>query len=370
MNPKVFAADIPLYTGLDAADATANPFFAGDSVVRSLNRARLVAAQGVPPEWYGRTAGELLSARALADLAREAAGALHLDPDAPDLLRALDQRFDSPPALAIAREAGRRLGAFLLMLHRGDAISRAARPDWGDAHWAFWATVERVVVGGGLFAGRLGEAAVPAANEWLAGAGCPVAVERSPYGDAVALVGLARHAPPDATRMILFDFGQTAVKRGAAVYREGAVVEFTRFPALPAPDLMVDGDPATSTRAHWAAMRELIVACWRSVVATEAARQTAVGLSIATHLRDGHPFVTDHGPYSRLGILAPHLATFMRDDLAAALGSWRSFALLHDGLAAASTRAGERRTVVLVLGTGIGAGYVPVGTGLREMRFG
>ena len=84
MNPKVFAADIPLYTGLDAADATANPFFAGDSVVRSLNRARLVAAQGVPPEWYGRTAGELLSARALADLAREAAGALHLDPDAPD----------------------------------------------------------------------------------------------------------------------------------------------------------------------------------------------------------------------------------------------------------------------------------------------
>jgi hypothetical protein len=46
-----------------------------------------------------------------------------------------------------------------------------------------------------------------------------------------------------------------------------------------------------------------------------------------------------------------------------------SFALFHDGLAAASVHAGQSRTVVLTLGTAIGAGYPPPDQGLRPMRF-
>ncbi len=58
------------------------------------------------------------------------------------------------------------------------------------------------------------------------------------------------------------------------------------------------------------------------------------------------------------------------DDLRARLGPFRALAVLHDGLAAASTRAGEPRTVVLTLGTAIGAGY-PLGEeGLRPVKLG
>ena len=114
-------------------------------------------------------------------------------------------------------------------------------------------------------------------------------------------------------------------------------------------------------------MRDLVAADWRSLVTTGERSRTAVGLSLATHLRDGHPFVTDHGPYSRLGLLAPHLATFLRDDLAAAVGRFHALALLHDGLAAACAHAGQPATVVLTLGTAIGAGYPPEEEGLRAM---
>ena len=50
------------------------------------------------------------------------------------------------------------------------------------------------------------------------------------------------------------------------------------------------------------------------------------------------------------------------------LGSFRSLALLHDGLAAASTHAGEPHTVVLTLGTAIGTGYGPEEVGLRPLE--
>lgn len=361
---------IPLFTG-PPHNATANPFLTtGDALARSLNRARLVEVPGVAPTEgiLGHTAFELLSAAAVADLIRAGAGDLGLKPDDPHLLHAFNRCFDDPPARpaaeAIAETVGRRLGALLLMLWRGDPANRAARPEWDDAHWAIWRAVRRVVIGGGLFAGRLGAAAVPAAGAFLLGAGCPIAIMRSPWGEAMPLVGLARHAPPDATRMLLFDFGQTAVKRGLALYRAGALVDVIRRPSAPAPDRGALDEPLAATAQRWAAMRALIVADWQALGDEGQGGATAIGLALATHLRDGHPLATDRSGYSRLGRLAPHLATYLRDDLAA-IGCFSSLALLHDGLAAASIYAGQPATVVLTLGTAIGAGYPPPEEGLR-----
>jgi len=367
------AAVIPLFTGAVAAD---NPFCAANAPARSLNRARLVALPGVAgvAPWLGRSASELLSKRAVTALVRDAAGPLALDPGASDLLRAFDAAFDEPAtrpvALAVAEEVGRRLGALLLMLWRGDAANRAARPEWDEAHWTYWAKVERVVIGGGLLAGRLGEAAVPVAAAVLAGGGCPIAVERSPYGAAIALVGLARHAPADAEAMLLFDFGHTAVKCGLATYDDGTLTGIVTLPPLPPPceEDWYEHTGLEWARSRWAVMSALIADAWAAMVPPGAGERVAIGLSLASHLQDGHPIGQDRGCYTALKELSPHLATFVRDELAARLGLFRALALLHDGLAAASTHADEAQTVVLTLGTAIGVGYAPEEVGLRPVK--
>jgi hypothetical protein len=366
------AAAIPLYTGRLPAG---NPFAAADAPARSLNRARLVELPGVAGvhDLLGHSASELLSAAAVTALVRAAADGLGLDPDTPDLLRAFDTAFDvprtRPAALVVAETVGQRLGALLLMLWRGDPANRAARPEWDDAHWATWRAMRRVVVGGGLVAGRLGEAAVPAAAAFLAAAGCPVAVERSPYGNAIALVGLARHTPADAEQMLLFDFGHTAVKRGLATYRDGRLIGVAQRPSLPPPcERGWHEHPGPDwARQRWEHMVAAIATAWAAEVSPGRGARVAIGLCLASHLQDGHPVGRDRGCYTSLGELAPHLATFARDDLAARLGPFRSLALLHDGLAAAGSHAGEAHTVVLTLGTAIGTGYVPVVEGLRAV---
>jgi len=364
------AATIPIFTGHTAAT---NPFSASDAPARSLNRVWLAELPGVAgvEGLLGRSASDLLSTRAVGDLVRGATEELGLDPDTPDLLRVFDNCFDDPPArpaaLAVAGAVGLRLGALLLVLWRGDLANRVARPEWDDRHWAYWAAVERVVLGGGLLAGRLGEAAVPVAGAVLAAAGCPIVVERSPYGAAVALAGLARHAPADVAHMLLFDFGHTAVKRGLATYRDGALAGVVTRPSLPPPceaGWSEHAGPAWARR-RWERMADVIAAEWAAVVAPGDGSRVALGLCLASHLQDGHPVTHDRGCYSPLGELAPHLATYLRDELATRLGRFRSFALLHDGHAAAATRAGDPRTAVLTLGTAIGVGY---GAGVKRLR--
>jgi hypothetical protein len=185
----------------------------------------------------------------------------------------------------------------------------------------------------------------------------------------MALAGLARHAPPDATHILLFDFGQTFVKRGTATYQAGKLVALAVRPALPVagPAFGATDCAAGEAWKRWQWMADLIEADWRCCAPAGGRERVALGLSLATHMEAGHPLDAGRGLYSRLQVLAPHLATFMRDEFAVHLGSCHSLTLLHDGLAAASLYAGRPKTVVMALGTAIGAGYVPPDSGLRPL---
>ena len=362
---------IDLITGPAALD-TANPFRAAGGLARSLNRARIVDLPGVPVDAgiLGRTAYELISAGAIEELVRDEASTLGLNPRQPDLLRAFDPCFADPRAQPAANRiagiAGRRLGALLLMLVRGDAANRAARPEWDDAHWAHWSRIRQVILGGGLVTGQLGRGMLAEARRFLAAAGSDLHVAISSYGAHVVLAGLARYAPDGTQYMLLFDFGQTNVKRGRATYRDGALSRIDLFPSLPSP---CDGSTFSLAAAQeqWAFMLPIIAEYWTEKIASADRPRTAIGLALATHLNDGHPFPTDRGCYGRLQLLGPRLALFLRDSLAGQIGPYRAFALLHDGLAAATAYAGTERTAVLTLGTAIGVGYVPPATGLRPV---
>lgn len=111
-----------------------NPFLGADSAVRSLNRARIVALPGVSVDEgiLGQSGYALLAAETLQTEVAAAASALGLEPDASDLLPQFYRLFEietvSPLAISLARRYGRRLGFLLLMLRRGGAANRAARP--------------------------------------------------------------------------------------------------------------------------------------------------------------------------------------------------------------------------------------------------
>jgi hypothetical protein len=357
------------------ADPAANPFLYEDSGIRSLNRARIMTLDGVPVEVAvrGRTGFDLLSAASLRQMIIAAADRLHLDPTAPDLIRRFDACFDNSAtralAISIARGYGHRLGCLLLMLKRGEQANRAARPEWSDTHWAFWQALERVYLGGGLLAGRLGGYAVASAQALLAGAGVvDLTLERASFAAYLPLVGLARAATHGTTGSLVFDFGQTWVKRGYAHERAGQLARLDVWPD--APTVCTELFPSHQTDAEilqrWQRMADIIAANW-STVPPNQRPLTAIGISLACYLFDGHPSPRDVGCYGALQRLSPRLATFIEDELAQRLGQAVPISLLHDGTAASAVYAGHERAVIITLGTAIGNGFPPVEHDLRPL---
>jgi hypothetical protein len=356
----------------------ANPFLHEDSATRSLNRARIMALGGASVEEgvLGKTGYDLLSAASLHLQIVAAADRLHLNPAARDLIRHFDACFDDPAtrphASLIARGYGYRLGCLLLMLKRGEPANRAARSEWSNEHWNFWQAVQRVFVGGGLLAGRLGGYAVETAQAFLADAGVTdLDLERTVFGAHLPLVGLARAAPPGVTRSLLFDFGQTAVKRGCAHYRAGQLTQLDLW--LDAPTVCKELFPAQQSdqelQQRWQHMATIITASWAAVPADQQPH-TALGISLACYLFDGHPSPRDHGCYGALQQLSAHLATFIAADLMQRLEYPVQLTLLHDGAAAANAYAGHNRAVVITLGTAIGNGFPPPHGDQRPMAKG
>jgi len=357
------------------AEPIANPFLHQGSRVRSLNRVRIVALDGVPVEAgvLGLTGYDLLAAHSLQQAIIAAADRLGLDPTAPDLIRRFDGCFGHPAtrahAIAIARSYGHRLGCLLLTLKRGDVANQAARPEWSEAHWKFWQAMRRVYLGGGMLAGRLGRYAVATARALLADVGvADLAIERAPYAAYLPLVGLARSAPLGATCSLVFDFGQTSVKRGYAHYHSCRLTKLDVWPDVPTvcTELFRSDQPDQEIQQRWQRMADIIAASWDAVPPDQRSR-TAIGISLACYLLDGHPWPQDAGCYGALQRLSPHLATFMANALTQRLGRAVPVVLLHDGAAAGATYAGHARTVVITLGTALGNGFPPPAGNLRRM---
>jgi hypothetical protein len=347
-----------------------HPFADAPGPLRSLNAARVVALPDelATEEGIGRRGVELVSGLGLGRELAGRASELGLDPESSQLLRdfagCLTNRDVPASARALAGDIalrlGRRLGCLLLMLSRGERANRAVRPDWGDEQWRFWAGVRRVVIGGGLLASAIGDVAVPAAQAVLdAHDAGHVRLTRSPWGDRIALVGLARFLPVAAEQRGVLDFGQTSVKRGLARYRAGCLASLRVLPAQPGfcPSLVELSTERAEIERQWEAMLDLTVDTAKEA-GSRAGDIAEVSICLACYLQDGQPDPLEaRSCYGRLQALGPNLAELGGSRLADRLGSAVRFQLLDDGTAAALAVEPDETCVVLTIGTAIGVGF-------------
>ena len=347
-----------------------NPFLQRPfPVIPSMNQVRIMDLPGlaVPDRVKGKRGFDLLSSFALRQRIAADAELLQLDPSDAHLLQKFDACLTavSPHICAtahkIAEEYGRSLAYLLLTLKRGDAINQQARADWQPQHWAFWQQIEAVWLGGGLLSGALGQTAVSQARELIQQSGFPdFRLELAPNGRHLPLVGMARTAAPGTQTMLLFDFGQTAVKRAIAHYKNESLAELTLLPNWPSPcESVFDASQNLDDIAQFAeALLDLVAASWHEAAASHAELSDTVAISLACYLLDGQPRREDVGCYGRLQHLTPNLHQFLTNALRKRLGAV-DVSLWHDGAAAALSQAGMANTAVITFGTAMGIGFPP-----------
>jgi hypothetical protein len=356
-----------------------NLFTNSDSfVLPSMNRVRLVDLPGisVPLAWQNKIGFQLLGSPALIKQIRRKTAVLHLDPRAPDLIRRLNTCFDSPDndvretAEGIAKEYGRKLAYHQLVLKRGDAINRMVRPDWQSIHWAHWAQIEKVWLGGGLMAGYLGEIAAAEAQTFIHQHGFPnYSLQVSKFGVNLPLVGAARTAPANARTMLMFDFGQTSIKKGIAHYQAGQLIKLEPLVSLPAkcPSIGFSRDRSLAEQTRNRILR-VVTKAWQKARTRGYRLSHTMAVILACYLLNGQPRHEDWGCYGRLQLFSSHLQAYLSEQISASIGENIQVQLLHDGQAASLPYAGMPHQAVITFGTAMGIGFPPVSdTNLRSV---
>ena len=193
----------------------------------SLNKVKLakLPVYGIEDSIEGKSMSELFGAGIIIDEIKGSASSLGInlaDYKEMDLPKVLDMKINegNEEALRIARKYGNRLGMLLLVLKTGLYENRLAREDWDEFHWEYWKNIKTIYLAGGLASGRLGEYMLEVVRELFEKADVPMyRIVRNTNGSEIGAKGCLTQLTDDNDVHILFDLGQTKIKRIIAVRR-------------------------------------------------------------------------------------------------------------------------------------------------------
>ena len=340
----------------------------------SVNRIRLVKlpVRGVDDEIEGLTVKEFFSAKLVSAAVKEHADELHIDIGAchdNKLPRALAEKAndnDDPQGAAFARAMmtrfGNRLGLLLLALKLGEPENRAARADWTDAHWDYWAQVKDIILVGGLASGLFGELLRERVGAVFALRGAePYNILLYENAAHAAVIGCAGCIKERDGVFVVMDFGQTSIKRSFVVKTDGEVTEVKTLESLPSVNMEweMPGDDERLTQAK-ELHAYLASAVENTFIEAEQATKTRPGceiiISIASYTVNGALNDVRSG-YAKLCALGSNYAELLSWELSGRLRRDICVRLIHDGTAVALNFRGRERTVCLSVGSYFGVGF-------------
>lgn len=333
----------------------------------SLNRVRILDVPGMelPNDIVGRTGYELLSTETLTAELVTYAPSLRLDTtDAATLPTRFGRCFASDDiavvqaAHAFARRWGRRLAALVLVLKRGDATQRAARPEWDATNWKHWASIEHLWFGGGLLSGPFGRAVVGEAQAVIQQASRhALTLHIAPHPAYLPLIGGARSIPITANEAVVFDFGGTAVKRAVPTLDGVHLLGLRVLPSTPVSLAVYDPQAPDNGDNARAFVATTVIATLRDV-GTRTNRVHIVA-SMSAYIADDRMLPGQGGRYSAMTHGIDDAVSWLAARIAHDTGIDATLHFIHDGTAAARTFAGATHTAVILAGTALGSGFPP-----------
>lgn len=340
----------------------------------SVNRIRLVKlpVYGVDDEIEGLTVKEFFNAKLVIAAVKAHADELHIDLSSchekklPRRLaqKAADETDESGAALArkMMMRFGDRLGLLLLALKLGEPENRAAREDWTDAHWEYWAQVRDIILVGGLASGLFGEILRERIEAVFALRGiAPYNILLYDNAAQAAVLGCASCIKARDGVFVVMDFGQTSIKRSYVVKCDGEITEVKTLESIASKNMewvMPDEEErlrqAKELHAYLAAAVEQTFR--EAKQATKTQPGSEVIISVASYTVDGTLNDSRSG-YAKLCALGSNYAELLAWELSGRLRCGIDVRLLHDGTAVALNFRRRRDTVCLSVGSYFGIGF-------------
>ncbi len=244
-------------------------------------------------------------------------------------------------ALAFADRLGVALAALIATLKLAPLDAREARVDWDAAHWDKWCAVHKIILGGGLFSGVLGQQMYETTLEWLPKFGVESLKLILPDQPRLLMLRGAARAFESGTVVVL-DAGHTAIKRGVIEVQSSQVIAFRPEPMLEIPFELKNPTDLLEFLVH--ALVEI-------TQNTMQIRQFGISISVFLN-ENGNVLAGSSSFYSSL--LEFELIHELESRLAERLGYSCVVKIMHEAQAAANSF--DDMDATILLGTSVGGG--------------
>lgn len=260
----------------------------------------------------------------------------------------------------IAQKFGNRLGLLLLTLKTGLKENRAVREDWDVACWDCWRDLETVIFTGGLASARLGRRIKEQVQYVFDYAGVkPYNIILFDNGAYLGVMGVGQRMIDDDAASLVFDMGQTYIKRAVLKKSGGIISGINTFDSLPSRYMQIrfddDGDKLAVAYDLHNYLINIISSTYK-----EASESTELGsrilISIANYTYSGILNQT-RGGYAKLSALNRNYAALLEEQLSGELRKPVEVRLVHDATATALYFSDIPDSVCITLGTGFGVGF-------------
>lgn len=263
-------------------------------------------------------------------------------------------------AIELVRKYGRRLGLIFLTLKTGELENRRAKKDWDERHWDYWKSIKRIIIVGGLSSGVIG-AILKAEILSIFDIAEIQAYDFELFDNAtnVGLMGCASQIGADNGDFVVFDFGQTNLKRGIVKKRRGEITSVTMLQSMPSKYMDVSYDVMDKMWDDALQLSSYILRCISETIKDAAKSfdiKDRIIISIANYVCDGKIYNV-RGGYAKLGCLCSNYAEYLENELSSILRKKVSVKLIHDATAAALYFSDFKDTVCITAGTVLGVGF-------------
>lgn len=251
-------------------------------------------------------------------------------------------------AMEIAVMFMNRLYDIITTLKSPSMQSVLNRKNWDRKHWDYWKSIKKILFVGGLTTPNFTSYLESNINKKLQNQGINVTIEFVPNSGDYGIKGLATLVSKEA---VLFDFGQTNVKRGYVDSDEN----FHSFDTIPSQHLEYKelSDEDLITEAH--DMHEFMVNAISDLVQKQ--NVDLVHVSIANYIINGVIYPA-RGAYGKLGFIDENYQMKLQEDVTNMMGRNIELYMHHDTTSMAYNFTGMTETAVISLGTAFGVAFL------------
>ena len=269
----------------------------------------------------------------------------------------LNSDFESIRAKAtqIAETFGLRLARLLSTLFQPSELSKQNRKNWTEEHWDFWKNIENIYLVGGLTSPILTQIFYNEVEKHFRNK----QIENKHITFIEGSANLGTHGLASIIEngdYLLFDFGQTNIKRGRHYKKDNKVVIDTILPSIPSDYLFYKTKNQKEVEEIAGKLHNYIVDTIIQTYKQVAFTGEDIYLSIANYVFDGKIYA-HRGGYGKLAFVADNYEEYLTAELRKELNIEINVKLFHDTSAMALMFKDEKNTAVISLGTAFGIAF-------------